>query len=169
MSKALWPHVFGFPDAAELPPFVPFKVEREAENKLPFLDTLVHRSPDHFFSLYGKPMPCGMHIHLSYHPPHVKRDVATSLFLRICGPSTWKERSISCVVLSSNCASPFLFSCSRVIQGATYLLPRRRSQRDSLTACSQSVLRQGDLFSLSPSSPSQPQAYLSPGKHCVAT
>lgn len=118
-SLVSWPcPVLGFPDAAELPPFVPFKVEREAENKLPFLDTLVHRSVDHFFSLYGKPMPCGMYIHLSYHPPHVKRDVATSLFLRICGPSTWKERSISCVVLSSNCASPFLFSCSRVMQGA---------------------------------------------------
>ncbi|XP_069999233.1 uncharacterized protein, partial [Penaeus vannamei] len=93
---ALWPHEPAlFPDFLSqlnsLSPSIRFKVEWEVDDKLPFLDTLVHRSADHFsFSIYRKPMHSGMYIHFfSYHPLHVKRGVATSLFLRalrICDP-----------------------------------------------------------------------------------
>ncbi|XP_063592242.1 uncharacterized protein LOC134769443, partial [Penaeus indicus] len=93
---ALWPHdpaLFSdfLTQLNSLSPSIRFKVEWEADNKLPFLDTLVHRSADHFsFSIYRKPMHSGMYIHFfSYHPLHVKRGVATSLFLRalrICDP-----------------------------------------------------------------------------------
>ena len=93
---ALWPH-----DRALFPNFldalnslstsIRFKVEWEAEEKLPFLDSLVHRTSDHFlFSVYRKPMHSGMYVHFfSHHPLHIKRGIASSLFLRalrICDP-----------------------------------------------------------------------------------
>ncbi|XP_069973871.1 uncharacterized protein [Penaeus vannamei] len=89
----LWPHAPAlFPVfLSQLDSLSPirFNVEWEVDNKLPFLNTLVHRSADHFFSICRKPMHSGMYIHFSYYPLHMKRGVATSLFLRalrICDP-----------------------------------------------------------------------------------
>nr|BAM35674.1 putative reverse transcriptase [Penaeus japonicus] len=98
---ALWPHDPAlFPDFLDklnsLSPSIRFKVEWEVGDQLPFLDTLIHRSGDSFsFSVYRKPMHSGTYIHFfSYHPLHVKRGVATSLFLRalrICDPQHLDE------------------------------------------------------------------------------
>ena len=93
---ALWPHDPElFPtfldELNHLAPSTRFTVEWEDNNKLPFLDTLVHREAHHFsFSVYRKPTHSGMYIHFfSYHPLRTKISVLSSLFLRafrLCDP-----------------------------------------------------------------------------------
>ena len=73
-----------------LAPSINFTVEWEIlqeDNglaKLPFLDTLIHRSPLGIkFSVYRKPTHCHMYIHyFSYHAPSLKKGVLSGLFLR---------------------------------------------------------------------------------------
>lgn len=59
-------------------------VEWKVHNKLPFLDSLVHRFFYYFFSVNNR-----MYKHFSHSPLHVKRGVGAFLFLRallICDP-----------------------------------------------------------------------------------
>ena len=65
-------------------PSIKFKVEWENENKIPFLDVHILRSPTSYkFTVYRKPTFAISYIHFySYHDHTIKVGVATNLFLR---------------------------------------------------------------------------------------
>ena len=74
-------------------PSIKFTVENEVDNKLPFLDVLVHHNPvTHAFSfkVYRKPTNAEMYIHFfSYHSQQVKSNIIVNMViraLRICDP-----------------------------------------------------------------------------------
>ena len=74
-------------------PSIKFTVEREQENKLSFLDVLVHHNPNDLtfsFDIYRKPTNSEMYIHyFSYHHPQVKSNIIVNLVtraLRLCDP-----------------------------------------------------------------------------------
>ena len=79
-------------------PSITFSVEFEENNKLPFLDVMVHRDPLNFsfsFSVYRKPTNAEMYIHyFSYHSPQIKSNVVSNMVtraLRICDPKFLDE------------------------------------------------------------------------------
>ena len=74
-------------------PSIKFTIEKEVNNKLPFLDVLVYHNPlNHSFSfdVYRKPTNKEMYIHyFSYHSSQVKSNIIVNLIiraLRICDP-----------------------------------------------------------------------------------
>ena len=76
-----------------LVPSIKFTVEWEMDNKLPFLDVLVHHNPitnAFSFSVYRKPTNSEMYIHyFSYHSSQVKSNIVMNMVtraLRICDP-----------------------------------------------------------------------------------
>ena len=75
-----------------LVPSINFKVEWEANNKIPFLDVLIIRDPSGYkFTVYRKPTFSISYIHFfGYHDTSVKISIASNLFLhalRICSPT----------------------------------------------------------------------------------
>ena len=86
---SIWPDARGgFDDFLRrlnsLVPSIKFKIEWEVDNKLPFLDILVHNVDGSLkFSVYRKPTHSGSYLHFfSYHPLRVKKSVVSSMFLR---------------------------------------------------------------------------------------
>ena len=65
-------------------PSIKFKVEWEKDNRIPFLDVLIIRSPTGYkFTVYRKPTFSISYIHFfSYHDNSVKVSLASNLFLR---------------------------------------------------------------------------------------
>ena len=79
-----------------LVPSIKFTTEIEVNGKIPFLDTLVHRSSNEFkYSIYRKPTNNLTYVHyFSGHTLNVKRSVFQSMFLRalrVCSPEFFDE------------------------------------------------------------------------------
>ena len=79
-----------------LVPSIKFTVENEVDGKIPFLDTVIHRSGHGFkFSIYRKPTNNLAYVHyFSGHTLNVKQSVFQSMFLRalrVCSPEFFDE------------------------------------------------------------------------------
>ena len=88
-----------------LVPSIKFKVEWEVDNKLPFLDILLHNVDGSLkFSVYRKPTHSGSYLHFfSYHSLRVKKSVVSSMFLRayrVCS-NEFLESEISYLLTAS--------------------------------------------------------------------
>lgn len=77
-------------------PSIKFTIENEVNCKIPFLDTVIHRSTNEFkFSIYRKPTNNLTYVHyFSGHTINIKQSVFQSMFLRalrVCSPEFFDE------------------------------------------------------------------------------
>ena len=77
----LWPHQILLDHVNSIRPSIQFTMEKEQDNKLPFLDVLVTRTKQEFrSSVYRKPTFTGQYLNFnSYHPYTVKKGIVRCL------------------------------------------------------------------------------------------